>query len=265
MKQRFLGYLNTPFISGSNNIYGLKPYLFKNRKNYTFTNTLFNNQRLGKLVEQFVYFQLQQDDNVEILDTNVQIKDNKQTVGELDALLLSEGKPIHLEVIYKFYLYDTIHNYEEPLAYWIGPNRKDTLLYKLDKLKDKQFPLLYNELTQSYLQKHKLCLKTISQQLFFKAQLFMPYDLQDLDITPLNKDCIAGTYVSIHNISILKDFKFYVPKKLDWLIEPNNDVDWLDFYVAKSIIKNQIDENKSPLVWLKISTTEIKKCFITFW
>lgn len=265
MKQRFLGYLNTAFICGGKNVYGLNSYHLQNQKNYSLNQISFTNQRLGKLVEQFVHFQLQQDNNVKLLASNIQIKENKQTIGEIDALLLDENKPIHLEIIYKFYLYDILCNYEEPLAYWIGPNRKDTLLYKLEKLKSKQFPLLYNKLTQPFIDKHNLEQSKIAQHICFKAQLFLPYGVQDIDVKPLNRDCITGFYLSFKDFSILKGFQFYIPKKLDWLIVPHNDVDWVGFEIAQHIIEKQINESRSPLVWLKSNTIEFKKCFITFW
>jgi len=62
-------------------------------------------------------------------------------VGELDCLILRDKKPIHLEVIYKFYLYDASVGDTE-IAHFIGPNRKDSLIEKLTKLQEKQLPIL---------------------------------------------------------------------------------------------------------------------------
>ncbi|EDP70819.1 hypothetical protein FBALC1_08668 [Flavobacteriales bacterium ALC-1] len=265
MKQRFFGYLNTPFISSSESIYGLNPFHLQNQKSYSFYQNSFTAKRLGKLAEQFVCYQLQQDEGIQLLGSNIQINKGKQTIGEMDALLLKENQPIHLEIIYKFYLYDTLNDYSDPLAYWVGPNRKDALLYKLHKLKSKQFPLLHNKLTHRYLEKHNLNLEEIVQQICFKAQLFLPYNFSEIDIKPLNKDCIAGFYISFNKFSILKEYRFYVPNKLDWLTLPHNAVEWLSLEEVKTNIEKQINKNRSPLVWLKVNATEFKKCFITFW
>jgi len=59
--------------------------------------------------------------------------------------LWENNKPIHLEIIYKFYLYDPSIGLTQ-LDHWIGPNRRDSLVKKLTKLKQKQLPLLYHPL-----------------------------------------------------------------------------------------------------------------------
>ena len=42
-----------------------------------------------------------------VLSENIQIQENvNQTIGELDCLFLDESQPIHLEIQFKFYLYD---------------------------------------------------------------------------------------------------------------------------------------------------------------
>ena len=66
---------------------------------------------------------------------NYQIQNKKTTVGELDFILQKNHSPIHLEVIYKFYLYDDTFGNSE-IEHWIGPNRNDNLVKKLTKLKE---------------------------------------------------------------------------------------------------------------------------------
>jgi len=265
IKKRLEGYLDTAMLSPNKSLFGLEPYPLEYKESYAFSDTEFKIERLGKLVEQFVYFQLRENPKVELLATNLQIKDNTRTIGELDALLIKENKPIHLEIVYKFYLYDTLQNYENPLNYWIGPNRNDTLRYKLDKLKNKQFPLLYNAFTMPYLRKYNFKQNEISQHICFKAQLFLPYYLQNIDIWPLNKNCISGFHISFTNIAIFTTFKFFLPEKLDWLISPHNNIKWLNFEDTIVLLQHAIDRRKSPLVWLKDNNDSIKKCFVTWW
>ena len=226
---------------------------------------VFKNQRLGKLVETFVFSHLQHQDGVSWICDNLQIQDGKQTVGEIDALYTHEDRTIHLEIVYKFYLYDTLKHYSGPLAYWIGPNRKDSLLYKLDKLHFKQFPLIYNELTKSYLDTYHIDLKTIRQQLCFKAQLFLPYLDRTINIQPLNPNCVAGFYLTIGKIDLFANFEFYIPRKLDWLVVPHHNVTWMPYTAALALLESDIKSKRSPLVWLKAKDSELTKCFITFW
>lgn len=225
----------------------------------------FKNQRLGKLVEEFVFYQLQQQSSVNWIVGNLQIQKDQRTIGELDALYNLNDQAIHLEIVYKFYLYDTLKSYDEPLSYWIGPNRKDTLQYKLDKLRNKQFPLLYRAETRQQLANYKVDIDLVLQKICFKAQLFLPYRNSKINITPLNDSCINGFYISFMEMSFFEDLKFYMPKKLDWLIIPHNAVEWTDYTSAKIEIEEQIEAKRSPLVWLKYNDTKFEKCFITFW
>ena len=264
-KLRYQGYAATPPLWKSNSISPFKQIELSQIPELIDDAKLFKNQRLGKLVEEFVFYQLQQNNSVSWICDNLQIQNGKQTVGEIDALYNYKNDPIHLEIVYKFYLYDTKENYSEPLGYWICPNRKDSLIYKLDKLHAKQFPLLYSEFTKTYLENYNINIKRIEQRVCFKAQLFLPYEIKGLNIGPLNADCLAGYYVAFNNIELFKNFKFHIPRKLDWLLLPHQNVEWLNYTNAIIYIVNEINKQRSPLIWLKSKTEKLEKCFVTFW
>ncbi|MFT6720974.1 MAG: hypothetical protein ACJA0J_001772 [Bdellovibrionota bacterium] len=264
-KLRYQGYLSTPALWESNTVSQFKQIEPIVNTEAIDDSVIFKNQRLGKLVEEFVFHQLKNQDTVSWICDNLQIQEGKRTVGEIDALYYKEESPVHLEVAYKFYLFDTIENYNNPLAHWIGPNRKDSLFYKLGKLHNKQLPLLHNKLTKPYLESYNLDIKSIKQELCFKAQLFLPYKNESINVSPLNNDCVAGFYISYHKIQEFSTFNFYIPTKLDWLVIPNNNVDWLNYSSALEIIKIGINNKRSPLVWIKKKNNELSKCFIVFW
>ncbi|MBT8245391.1 DUF1853 family protein [Winogradskyella sp.] len=224
----------------------------------------FNEIRLGKRVEQFFNFQIKNTSNIELLDSNIQIKKDKLTIGELDALILEKGQPIHIEIIYKFYLFDPNIEGENELRKWIGPNRKDVFIYKLNKLLKKQLPLLHSKYSETTLKDLGLEVNSILQKVYYKAQLFLPFQSKILDIKPLNPACICGFYTSYSKIEQLKGFQFYIPRKLDWLIIPHHNVGWISFSNAKELIENFIRVSRSPMVWIK-KNNELKKCFITYW
>lgn len=264
-KLRYQGYANTPPLWLNTIVSQFEQIdLIPNIKGHT-NSMVVKNQRLGKLVEEFVFDQLQKQEGISWVCDNLQIQNGKQTIGEIDALYYEQDQPIHLEIVYKFYLYDSLETYHHPLAYWIGPNRKDSLLYKLDKLHTKQFPLLYNELTKPYLETYELDTKAIKQHLCFKAQLFLPYHNRSININPLNPDCVAGFYIAFNEIGLFSDYEFYIPKKLDWLVHPNHNVTWLTYTLALKLLEKEINNKRSPLVWLRYKSTKLSKCFITFW
>lgn len=261
---RFKGCDNTPFLFNSDYFKDFKR-IDLSSKAISVDLITFKNQRLGKLVEEFVFFQLKQNKSVDWILENIQIQNDRKTIGELDAIYKFKGKLIHLEIVYKFYLYDTLKSYSNPLSYWIGPNRKDTLDYKLEKLKTKQFPLLFNKITQKQLLAQSINSTNITQNLCFKAQLFLPFNKSEIHIEPLNPECISGFYLSFSAISTFEQLEFYIPEKLDWLIIPHNNIEWIDYDSAIIYIEQQIRLKRSPLVWLKYSDTKLKKCFITWW
>ena len=265
-KLRYQGYSKTPSLFLEKSPIDIDMYEIVNPNEQMDSDNLeSSNPRLGKLVEEFVFYDLKQKSEIKWISENIQIQDNKLTIGELDTLFYQNHQPIHLEIVYKFYLYDSLHTYNDPLEYWIGPNRKDTLVYKLHKLKQKQFPLLHDFRTKSYLDNYGLEVNTIKQKLCFKAQLFLPFNDLEVDVKLLNKDCVTGFYVSIDKIEILKSYQFYIPKKLDWLVTPHNNVEWLSLEAAKHTIKTFTNNKRSPMCWIKDETSQLQKCFITYW
>lgn len=221
--------------------------------------------RLGKWVEEFVMFQLNTLKNIEILGAGIQIKQEKLTIGELDSLFLLDGMPIHLEIVYKYYLYDPDISEDSSLANWIGPNRNDRLLYKLNKLKSHQLPLLQNEATKGILESLDILYQTIKQYVLFKAKLFIPYQTKFEIDSPLNPSCVAGEYLRLNQLINFEAYSFFVPSKLEWLLVPNIDVHWLNYEAAKSLIRKEIDSKRSPLIWVKDNKNNIRLIFVVWW
>jgi hypothetical protein len=265
LQDMFNGFQSTPLLWTGKKVHGLEQFM-PEQTNLTFNkDKKYNLIRLGKWVEKFVAFQLRNQPHVNIIYENLQIKNVKETIGELDLLFLIDTQPIHLEIIYKFYLFVTTTNYENSLNHWVGPNRKDNLVYKLDKLKDKQLPLLFKPEAKSAIKEFNFDIDTIKQMTCFKAQLFKPYNTEQLHIHPLNEKCIVGDYINYELMDSLKDYQFYIPTKLEWLCKPRLRVNWIDFKEAQALIKSYIIENRSPLCWLKSENNILKKVFITWW
>ena len=106
IQKRYLGFLNTPFLWKGDIVSKLNQFEIVS-KSHKINISIDEKLRLGKYVERFVSFELEQHENISIISENIQVQHNKLTLGELDCLLLKNNQPIHLEIIYKFYLYDT--------------------------------------------------------------------------------------------------------------------------------------------------------------
>lgn len=265
LNAQYQGYLNTPNLWFGNLVYKLQQLeLVSNQPSTSFQESLPENIRLGKRVEQFVFYQLKQVPQISMVFENLQIQQEKHTLGEMDALLLMDNKPVHLEIIYKFYVYDASGGTSE-LDCWIGPNQKDSLVQKLDKLKNKQLPLLYHPETLKYLKKHDIQVDNIQQQVLFKAQLFLPYNLKNIESKLINDACIIGFYLKKTELSLIKDCKCYMPTKENWLQNPHPQVAWSTYTSFIEKVIPVLENQTSPLVWIKYPNGELKKCFLVWW
>ncbi|TNJ45317.1 DUF1853 family protein [Tamlana fucoidanivorans] len=263
IQRHYKGFVNTPVLWQKNTVFDLAQFEIEttiSQINIHLDKTL----RLGKYVERLVSFQLHQNPNITIVAENVQIQKGKETLGELDFLLVQKETPMHLEVIYKFYVYDPTVG-ETEIDHFIGPNRKDALKTKLIKLKKKQLPLLYSEACAPYLETFNLDVNLMEQRVYFKAQLFLPFFGQHIQLQLLNNNCIKGFYINSNQLRHLEDGKFYVPKKKDWLTEPCTQVNWLSFQNFKTLAQTFIAEQYAALFWVKFKNGVIQKAFFVWW
>ncbi|MFY0604436.1 MAG: DUF1853 family protein [Flavobacteriaceae bacterium] len=262
IQAHYEGFINTHCLWASNNIYNLAQFEVEQTL-HSFDIEIDSKLRLGKYVERLVSFQLSKSKHIQIVSENIQIQKDTLTLGELDCILLQNEQPIHLEIIYKFYVYDpSLHSNE--IDGWIGPNRKDSLVEKLDKLQEKQLPLLYTDECKKYLQSLELETNTIQQKVYFKAQLFIPYQ-SEISFSIINKDCVAGFYIDLDDLHQFKQAKFYIPNKKDWLIIPHTNVSWISFEDFLIDSAPYLEREFSPMCWLKSNNGELQKFFLVWW
>lgn len=263
IQKRYEGFLQTNCLWKSDAIYQLHQFEISS-KSVKIDFEIDEKLRLGKYIERFVSYQLAQEKSIKIISENVQIQQEKRTLGELDCIILKDNKPIHLEIIYKFYLYDSSNGNSE-IEHFIGPNKKDSLIEKLTKLKEKQLPLLYSKQCEAYLKSINLNALEIKQQVYFKAQLFVPFANQNIELTNLNQDCICGFYINKKELEQYTNCKFYIPNKKDWLVVAHQNVNWLNLNQFKETSNTYLEREFSPLCWLKKANGELKKIFLVWW
>lgn len=262
VQNRYDGFLKTPSLWKKDVVFNMCQFEIDSKSNKIDLD-IDDKLRLGKYIERLVSFELRQNSSIKILAENLQIQEGKTTLGEIDCLLLKDDRPIHLEVIYKFYVYDVSVGTSE-IDHFIGPNRKDALIEKLKKLSEKQLPLLYSKSCESYLENLALKASGITQQVYFKAQLFIPFG-EHINLEVLNLDCIVGCYIKKESLSQFEDCKFYIPQKIDWIIAPHTQVDWLTYSRFIEMSNPILEREFSPLFWLKSPNGELKKCFLVWW
>jgi len=263
IQRQYQGYRNTPLLWTGHPLLGLEQLQFTKQLTTHFHKDIAASMLLGKRVERFVNVELQQQKNIQILLENVQIQNQKTTIGEIDCILKQADIPIHLEIIYKFYLYDASVGITE-IDHWIGPNRKDSLVKKLDKLKHKQLPLLHNPHSKTILNKVNIDPVHTLQRVLFKAQLFKPFN-ETISFKALNKNCLTGFYIHYSEIEQFSNCKFYMPIKVDWLVEVQSNVAWLPFDQFQKRITLLMAEKRAPLCWIKFPNGIMQKFFVVWW
>lgn len=220
--------------------------------------------RLGHLVEKIVGALLQLATNYELLYENTQIREGKKTIGELDFIIRenSTQRVIHVELAYKFYLFDPKIS-SEPINNWIGPNRNDSLKDKLEKLKTKQFPLLHHDCTRSTLD--SVAIDQVAQELCLLVSLFVPFDYKK-EFIPSYQQAIKGYYINYETfISQHTAAKSYcLPPKKDWGINPTQNNDWINFETIAASIAGRMQEKQAPLVWQK-HIDSYSEFFVVWW
>jgi len=221
---------------------------------------------IGKQAEFCFAYYLKHCRRYELIASNIQINGEIETVGEIDYLVFdTEAQDtLHVELACKFYLFDSSLN-ETEMDKWIGPNRKDSLKKKLDKLKLKQFPLIRRKETQDTLKELQIEVNTIKQQLCLKAFLFLRRGSVSSKFSENYQVCIVGYWLPFTEfISEEKTAMYSIPKKKEWLLPVKNSVEWLSFYEVKVILNTQIENNQSVLVYKKLGS-QIIRFFVVWW
>jgi hypothetical protein len=203
--------------------------------------------------------------NYKLLTANLQINGAIETLGELDYIVkdLKSDKIIHIELACKFYLYDENAGASKEEK-WIGPNRKDSLFDKLEKVKLKQFPLLQKEETIKKLATLQIETPTL-QQLCLKAFLFLPQKINRSFLLKNYSDCVVGYWIKHTDFTEDDKTALYArPTKKEWLLPIEAIENWYSFSEITKEIELQIQNKKSPLIYKKMPH-KMERFFVVWW
>jgi hypothetical protein len=222
------------------------------------------NIRLGHLAERIVSKLIESSTNYQVIYENIQVIENKTTIGEIDFIIeeIKTKQLTHVELAYKFYLFDPSIS-SLPLNNWIGPNRNDSLKDKLEKLKRKQFPLLHHNSSKAAFK--EIDINQVDQALCLLVSLFVPYESKT-NFNPSYEKAIKGYYLNLDTfIGIHNSAKTYsLPIKKEWGMDPSENENWLPFNTVENFINICMEEKQAPLVWQKHKDSYIA-FFIVWW
>lgn len=149
--------------------------------------------RLGLYFELLWRFFLRADPAYELIGANIPVFDQSQTLGEFDLLLYDKEnrQSVHLELATKYYLKTTSPTPGKLLSEWVGPNTRDRLDLKLDRLLSHQARL--SELPQGKQTLSALIQPPLRAAIALKGWLFY----QEPSTNTLNED--SGLLNPSHN------------------------------------------------------------------
>lgn len=268
LQQQYRGFIETPSLF-EEDFFGIQPFHLPqslekiNAEVFDIPEKLV----LGKRAEHFFAQAIQSSSTYELLAQNLQVIQDKKTWGEFDFFLknLQLNQKLHVELVYKFYLYNP--SFDEEMERWIGPNRKDSLLRKINRLKSHQLPLLFQQEAQETLVHHELNPKEFQQRVCFKATLFVPKNLKNHTFPTINSACIAGFWLHQEQFSAedYGSFQYFTPQKKDWPVDPALNLQWKSFETIQSEIQVLFQHQKSALLWMKKSEQVFERFFVVWW
>lgn len=222
------------------------------------------NVRLGHIAERVVSQAIKISENYQLLFENVQILEGKNTIGEIDFILqkVETEQVIHLELAYKFYLLDPSIS-TESIRNWIGPNRNDSLVEKLEKLKQKQFPLLHSTAAKDAFE--GINLSSVSQQLCLLASLYVPYECKE-NLAEEYQKAVVGYYVDFEMFSMLhsNEKQYHLPPKKQWGMNPTQNEEWSTYENTKELVAHNLREGRAVLCWQKEGEA-YSQFFVVWW
>ncbi len=202
-----------------------------------------------------------------VLAKNLLVDEGKTRVGELDFILFNttEHRCYHIELAYKFYVVDP--TISEPIHRLMGPNKRDMFFTKLDKLREKQFPLLSHGTLVPKLEGLAVDNNEITQQPCFKAQLFLPYGNAQVGIRPLNKKCVVGHWVRFDDFDSIefKEYEYYLPYKQEWVLPPEQERPYLSHFKTLLEVNLRMLKENAPMLWVKKPNGILEKLFVVWW
>jgi hypothetical protein len=220
--------------------------------------------RLGLYYETLWHYLLENDPEIDLIAHNYPVRDGDRTVGEFDCLYWSglEGRHIHLELAFKFYLG------VPDSGIWLGPGQRDQLDMKLDRLVCHQSRLAEHPAAREALL--ALGIDRPESRIDIKGYLFEPGS----GMTPPSGHNAACPLQAWHPVSEFQSLDPPPAHWLGWQVIPRRR--WLSPYHASDAVQRSADEidsllaeklsaSGSPvlLAACDASGIEQRRCFVT--
>ena len=177
-----------------------------------------NDKRLGVYFERLWLYWLTLSPEYSCLGHNIQIQDHTRTIGEFDLMVANRQTHAveHWELALKFYLGDKTLTEGEN---WPGPDRRDRLDIKYQKLTQQQLQLKAKPAAMDYCQAQGWHINQC--RLISKGCLFAPFDNNLPWPRQVNPEHLKGQWLNLkslfQNKASLQHQNFTLLEKRQWL------------------------------------------------
>ncbi|MFP8967840.1 DUF1853 family protein [Pokkaliibacter sp. CJK22405] len=161
--------------------------------------------RLGIYAEVLMLWLLQQHPELEAIADHLQIQENQRTLGELDFLLRWKNSELwHLELAVKWYLF-VPELAAQGLNAFVGPDIKDTLAVKYQRLIEHQLPISKHPEITRWLHEHEWpeATQTMRQLIHMPGRLFYPLGSSLPTLPELNPEHHQGRWLKQSQLPLL--------------------------------------------------------------
>ncbi|HBX26870.1 MAG TPA: hypothetical protein DEF72_05490 [Gammaproteobacteria bacterium] len=157
-------------------------------------------KRLGRRFESLLTAMLEQSDACKLLKHGLVVRNNKQTIGEIDYLIELPDSILHLEVAIKFYAGIGKPGDQANRQSWIGPSCRDRLDLKVNHLLNHQLKLCSTAFGQQALRMSGLPLPQSSLGLIY-GYLIQPW--QQINEVPQQTKQVRRAFWTTHSEALV--------------------------------------------------------------
>ncbi len=171
-----------------------------------------NAKLIGKRFESLIEFALEQNDEISLIASNLQVSENKKTLGEFDFIYFDKTtrEYVHLEVAGKFYLWN---GKNAAFRNFVSPNSSDNLEKKLRQIFSKQIRLAQTEAGKRALE--NLGIGKVRARVCLKGYVFYPLGVSPSDVFPENHS--RGVWTTKENLSETEGEFFKILERRNWI------------------------------------------------
>lgn len=220
-------------------------------------------QRLGKYFEAILELGIRLCPDIVVVGSNLQLRQQGDTLGEFDLVLRQRNQhtALHLELALKFYMQNdaNVHQY-------IGPNTRDSLADKLQKLHTHQLPLAQHSAARGALQ--SLGAWPVQSLGVFKGFFFYPWGPIPQPDEHFTSNHLRGWWMRFSTfceVQLPGDF-FLCVEKIDWfsLFPPDQEPSLLPATRLRAwmLQRMAIFPNAQMLVCFDTQGTELSRGFV---